>query len=104
MIRQALSQDRTVFTRRTWASTTTYTIKTPNAQHFKTDTPHEDYKTPPPWEPLAIKITIHSLPESKARLSKNMLADKARKALQLAPALGIDVCCTDGSVDPQTTT
>ncbi|KAK8372172.1 hypothetical protein O3P69_011867 [Scylla paramamosain] len=107
-IRQALVQDRDLFTKKTWASTAADSIKTLHVQHFftqfKADTPHEDYTPPPPWTPHVPHTSALKPPTAKAKLSSAELSALAEEALQSAPSRDADVYYTDGSVDRETNT
>lgn len=107
-IRQALAQDRDLFTKKTWASTAADSIKTLHVQHFftqfKADTPHEDYTPPPPWTPHVPHTSALKPPTAKAKLSSAELSALAEEALQSAPSRDADVYYTDGSVDRETNT
>ena len=71
-LRQALLHDTSVFRRKTWAAKVAEGIKTLHSKQLflqlKPDPSHYDYKTPPPWQEMAITLTTHKLTQAKAKL------------------------------------
>ena len=101
-INQALQQDPTLFTKKTWANQIAGGIKELGVQqlflNLEMDPPDDTYRTPPPWQGKAVKTTTHRLSHTKNKLSQKEALRQATETIQAAPRQGVQTYYTDGSV------